>query len=142
MEIAKDLKALRAGDTLPDSNERQDNAKSGETSAEAEAPTLAQADLINKSPKHGISALTSTTAAASAEVMPSSAQGLNSSAHEARPERAIYLRWVLRDIAANRWHFLPASPSDLEILVERQLVEMRGGVPHLTEAGARSISSA
>lgn len=52
-------------------------------------------------------------------------------------ERAITLRWVLRDIKANRLELSPVDELDLRDLIEIGLVEMRNGVPALTYAGVR-----
>jgi hypothetical protein len=40
-------------------------------------------------------------------------------------ERAIALRWVLRDIKAKRLKLSPISESDLRTLIERGLIEVR-----------------
>ena len=53
--------------------------------------------------------------------------------------RAIDLRWILRDIAADRLKASPISRLDLQFLVDMQLVELRGGVPRLTDAGVTAI---
>ena len=50
-------------------------------------------------------------------------------------ERAITLRWVLRDIKANRLKLSPVDQLDLRDLIEIGLVEMRNDVPVLTSAG-------
>ena len=50
-------------------------------------------------------------------------------------ERAIALRWTLRDIKAKRLKLSPVSPGDLNILAELGLIEMRDDVPVLTNAG-------
>ena len=50
-------------------------------------------------------------------------------------ERAIALRWTLRDIVAGRTKFLPLADGDLRLLLEMGMVEMRDGEPKLTEAG-------
>ena len=50
-------------------------------------------------------------------------------------ERAIALRWTLRDIVAGRTKFLPLAEGDLKLLLEMGMVEMRDGEPKLTEAG-------
>ncbi len=50
-------------------------------------------------------------------------------------ERAISLRWTLRDILAGRTKFLPLADTDLRLLLEMGLVEMRDDEPKLTEAG-------
>ncbi len=53
--------------------------------------------------------------------------------------RAIDLRWVLRDIAADRLKSSPINRLDLQILIDIKLVELRGGIPHLTNAGVTAI---
>jgi hypothetical protein len=50
-------------------------------------------------------------------------------------ERAIALRWTLRDIKAKRLKLSPASDSDLTVLAELGLIEMRDDTPVLTQAG-------
>jgi len=50
-------------------------------------------------------------------------------------ERAISLRWTLRDIFAGRTKFLPLADADLQLLLEMGLVEMHGDAPVLTDAG-------
>lgn len=50
-------------------------------------------------------------------------------------ETAIRLRWVMRDIRANRTAMSPASENDLAKLVELGLVEMREKLPGLTALG-------
>jgi hypothetical protein len=50
-------------------------------------------------------------------------------------ERAIALRWTLRDIKAKRTKLSPVSESDLGELMELGLVEMRDDEPALTNAG-------
>jgi len=50
-------------------------------------------------------------------------------------ERAIALRWTLRDIKAKRLKLSPVSASDLNTLTELGLIEMRDEVPVLTQAG-------
>ena len=54
-------------------------------------------------------------------------------------ERAITLRWVLRDIKANRLKLSPVSQHDLQDLIDLGLVEMRGDAPVLTNAGVNAI---
>lgn len=55
-------------------------------------------------------------------------------------ERAIHLRWTLRDIKARRLVLSPVSDDDLSLLTERGLVELSSGVPQLTEAGLDVIN--
>ena len=50
-------------------------------------------------------------------------------------ERAIALRWTLRDIKAKRLKLSPVGAADLNILTELGLIEMRDDVPVLTNAG-------
>jgi hypothetical protein len=50
-------------------------------------------------------------------------------------ERAIQLRWTLRDISAKRLTLSPVNDDDLSLLTERGLVEVQDGVPQLTKAG-------
>jgi hypothetical protein len=54
-------------------------------------------------------------------------------------ERAIALRWVLRDIKAKRLKMSPVSTLDLNILTDLGLIEMRDDVPVLTNAGHAAI---
>jgi hypothetical protein len=55
-------------------------------------------------------------------------------------ERAIHLRWTLRDISAKRLKLSPVNHDDLSILTERGLVEVQDGVPQLTKAGLDVIN--
>jgi hypothetical protein len=50
-------------------------------------------------------------------------------------ERAIALRWILRDIHAKRLKMSPISDGDLNTLIELGLVEMSDDTPSLTQAG-------
>jgi hypothetical protein len=50
------------------------------------------------------------------------------------PLRSIDLVWTLRDIKAKRT-LLPVDPDHLQELIDLGLVEMRGDVPVLTNAG-------
>jgi hypothetical protein len=54
--------------------------------------------------------------------------------------RAIDLRWVLRDIRSNRLNWSPVSPHDLRMLTIMGLVEMRDDAPVLTTAGFSAIA--
>ena len=54
-------------------------------------------------------------------------------------ERAIVLRWVLRDIKANRLKLSPVDQLDLRDLIDMGLVEMRNDAPVLTPAGVDAI---
>ena len=54
--------------------------------------------------------------------------------------RAIKLRWALRDIKSNRLKLLPVNQHDLQDLIDMGLVEMRDDAPVLTNAGAGVIS--
>jgi Mn-dependent DtxR family transcriptional regulator len=53
-------------------------------------------------------------------------------------ERAIALRWMLRDIKARRLKLSPVSAADLATLAELGLIEMRDDAPVLTQAGDRA----
>ena len=55
-------------------------------------------------------------------------------------EKAIHLRWTLRDIKAHRLTLSPVQDEDLSLLTERGLVEVSDGVPTLTEAGLEAIN--
>jgi len=54
-------------------------------------------------------------------------------------ERAIILRWVLRDIKANRLKLSPVDQHDLPELIDMGLAEMRNDAPVLTSAGVDAI---
>jgi hypothetical protein len=53
--------------------------------------------------------------------------------------RAIDLRWVLRDIKSDRLEWSPVNPHDLRILTIMGLVEMRDDAPVLTNVGVSVI---
>jgi len=55
-------------------------------------------------------------------------------------ERAIHLRWTLRDIKAHRLILSPVNDEDLSLLTERGLVQVNDGVPMLTQAGLDAIN--
>jgi hypothetical protein len=50
-------------------------------------------------------------------------------------DRAIILRWVLRDIKGGRLKWSPVNQRDLRTLIDLGLVEMRDDKPVLTNAG-------
>lgn len=54
-------------------------------------------------------------------------------------ERAIGLRWALRDIKAKRLKLSPVNQGDLATLTELGLIEMREDVPVLTQAGHNAL---
>jgi hypothetical protein len=54
-------------------------------------------------------------------------------------ERAIALRWMLRDIKAKRLKLSPVSARDLTTLSELGLIEMRDDAPVLTQAGHNAL---
>ncbi len=54
-------------------------------------------------------------------------------------ERAIALRWALRDIIGRRLKLTPLKSEDLDTLVELGLVEMRDDVPVVTQAGMDAL---
>jgi hypothetical protein len=51
-------------------------------------------------------------------------------------ERAIDLRWTLRDIQARRMKMSPVDEEDLRVLTELGFIELRDEGPVLTQAGA------
>ena len=55
-------------------------------------------------------------------------------------EQAIAFRWTLRDIRARRLRLSPVSEDDLTALAELGLIEMRGDMPVLTQAGEEALS--
>src|SRR3954447_2122796 len=50
-------------------------------------------------------------------------------------DTAIRLRWAMRDIRGKRTKWSPVSEGDLAELIELGLVEMREGIPTLTQFG-------
>src|SRR3954451_15602490 len=50
-------------------------------------------------------------------------------------DTAIRLRWAMRDIRGKRTKWSPVSDGDLAELIELGLVEMREGIPTLTQFG-------
>jgi hypothetical protein len=54
-------------------------------------------------------------------------------------ERAIALRWTLRDIKAGRLKLSPVSESDLTTLIDIGLVELQEDAPVLTLAGHAAL---
>jgi Mn-dependent DtxR family transcriptional regulator len=55
-------------------------------------------------------------------------------------ERAIGLRWTLRDIQARRLKLSPVSSEDLRVLTELGLIEVHDDEPVLTPAGSALLS--
>ncbi|MCA1455286.1 hypothetical protein I6F35_19045 [Bradyrhizobium sp. BRP22] len=55
-------------------------------------------------------------------------------------ERAIALRWALRDIQACRLKLSPVSDDDLRVLSELGLIELQDDNPVLTNAGMAVLS--
>ena len=53
-------------------------------------------------------------------------------------DRAIHLRWVLRDIKRKRAQFMGISPDDLSTLTKMGLIEMQDEVLALTNEGERA----
>jgi hypothetical protein len=58
----------------------------------------------------------------------------------ANRNRAIDLRWVLRDIKSNRLKWSPINQHDLRILTKMGLAEVRDDAPVLTDAGFSAMS--
>jgi hypothetical protein len=54
-------------------------------------------------------------------------------------EKAIALRWALRDIVAKRLKLTPLRQDDLETLIELGFVEMRDGAPVATQSGLAAL---
>jgi len=55
-------------------------------------------------------------------------------------ERAIGLRWTLRDIQARRLKMSPVSDEDMRVLIELGLIEERDEGLMLTQAGTAVVS--
>jgi hypothetical protein len=56
-------------------------------------------------------------------------------ADQVHRDRAIALRWVLRDIKANRLSWSPINQHDLQTMIDLGLVEIVRNEPVLTNAG-------
>ena len=54
-------------------------------------------------------------------------------------EKAIALRWALRDIVAKRLKLTPLKEEDLQTLIELGFVEMRDGAPVVTSSGLAAL---
>jgi hypothetical protein len=54
-------------------------------------------------------------------------------------EKAIALRWAMRDIVANRLKLTPLKQDDLQTLLELGFVEMRDGAPVVTPDGLAAL---
>jgi len=55
-------------------------------------------------------------------------------------ERAIGLRWTLRDIQSRRLKLSPVSDEDLHVLTELGMIEVRDEGPVLTPAGTALLN--
>jgi hypothetical protein len=55
-------------------------------------------------------------------------------------EKAIGLRWILRDILADRLKLAPIMDDDLRTLIDMGFVEMRDDVPVVTPAGLAALN--
>ena len=55
-------------------------------------------------------------------------------------ERAIGLRWTLRDIQSRRLKLSPVSDEDLHVLTELGMIEVRDEGPVLTQAGTTVVN--
>lgn len=139
MEVAKDLTASQASRAFSTDGSAQDDAKSGGVQVSGVAAEIIgkqpEMYVSNKAAGFGMETVTEVTkspllhAITEPYVRTISADG----------DRAMRLRWVLRDIAANRLKLSPVSELDLQDLVEIKLVELRDGIPHLTIAGETTI---
>jgi hypothetical protein len=54
-------------------------------------------------------------------------------------EKAIALRWALRDILGNRLKLSPVKDDDLRTLIDLGFVEMRNDSPVVTPAGLAAL---
>jgi hypothetical protein len=54
-------------------------------------------------------------------------------------EKAIALRWAMRDIVANRLKLTPLRQDDLQTLLELGFVEMQDGAPVVTPEGLAAL---
>lgn len=54
-------------------------------------------------------------------------------------EKAIALRWALRDIVAKRLKLTPVGEDDVRILSELGYVEVQDGTPVVTQAGLDAL---
>jgi hypothetical protein len=54
-------------------------------------------------------------------------------------EKAIALRWALRDIVAKRLKLTPLRQDDLQTLIELGFVEMRDGIAVVTQSGLAAL---
>jgi hypothetical protein len=54
-------------------------------------------------------------------------------------DKAIALRWTLRDIVAKRLKLTPLKDDDLHTLMELGLIEMRDGAPVVTQSGLAAL---
>ena len=54
-------------------------------------------------------------------------------------QKAIALRWALRDIVAKRIKLTPIKDDDLQTLLELGLVEIQDDQPVITEAGLAAL---
>ena len=143
MEVARDLTTSQTATAFSTESDIQDNAKPGQPQVSGVAAAIITqqpvAYVSNKSSEPELRASTITPQAVAAGLNPLVVSDLHVCASKAHHDRAIDLRWVLRDIAANRLNFSPVSKLDLQILVDRKLVEIRAGVPYLTNAGVSAI---
>jgi hypothetical protein len=55
-------------------------------------------------------------------------------------DRAIALRWVLRDIKNNRLKCSPVNQHDLSALIDMGLAEMQDDTPMLTNTGVDAVT--
>jgi len=139
MEVAKDLTASQTTRAFSTDGNVQDDAKSGAVRVSGVA-----AETAGKQPEtHASNKASGFSTETVAAVTNSSSLQAVTDPHvctsSADRDRAIDLRWVLRDIAANRLKISPVSELDLQDLVKVNLVELRDGVPHLTIAGVTAI---
>lgn len=144
METAKDLVVERA----------QTGAVENDTDATARSGRLqlsgAGAKIITEQPKREGSdepAVANAAPSSAAELPPAEVTSallkaiVDPDVHTTKADRyrGMELRWVLRDIAAGRLKLSPVDEADLQTLIDLKIVELRDGIPHLTNSGVTAI---
>jgi hypothetical protein len=114
-----------------------------QASTATEPPRTASPDQENASAVNGAAKPEFTAATSGAEGERGNELAMSDQPHSPLAglgvEKAIHLRWVLRDIKGKRTKMSPVSPDDLRTLIEMNLVEMRDEIPVLTNQGDRAL---
>jgi hypothetical protein len=114
-----------------------------QASAAAQPPRTTSLDQENASAVSGAAKSEFTAATPGAEDERGNETAMSDQPHSPLAglgvEKAIHLRWVLRDIKAKRTKLSPVSPDDLQTLIEIGLVQIRDEVPLLTNEGERAL---